>query len=128
MSGLNRGDRIHMHFYACSPSGNVVGGQRFRERSQSIAVISETAARYAGIKLYREANDVSLSDGIYGVIHRRFTRPIGFLPTYDRLWRNEDRKWELANPIANGGLFGGFDSEEGENARARRTSPDNASI
>ena len=110
-NGLCRGDRLHIHFYACNRNGNIRGNQRVRLGSQSIVIAASNAARDAGIVFYGSSNDVISPDGIDGVIPPRLIRAVRLLPTYDLLWTNEDRVWKVNHPVINGNPFDHSDSE-----------------
>ena len=110
--GLNRADRVHIHFSPCNRDGVTSSAQGLRQGSQAIVIVSERAARDGGIVFYRAANDVILPDGVDGVIHPRFIRAIRLLPSYELLWANEDRRWEIPDAIENGNPFGEVDAVE----------------
>ena len=121
--GLNRGGRLHIHFYACNRNGDIRGAQHVRIGSQAIVIAASNAAREAGIMFYRSNNAVILSGGIDGVIPPPFIRAIRLLPTYDLLWANADRAWKVNEPAVNGNPFGHIDSDHEENAMTSDASP-----
>ena len=122
--GLSRGDRVRIHFYACNRNGNIRGYHRVRSGSQAIVIVAANAAREAGIKFYRSNNDVILPAGIDGVIPPRFIRAIRLLPSYDLLWTNEDRLWEIDRFSDDENPFDVSDTEHDKHARTATASGD----
>ena len=112
--GLTRADRVHVHFLQCTRGGQIYGNQRVRSGSQALVIASARTARDDGIRFYRPSSNVILSDGIDGVIPPRFIRSIKLLPTYDLLWTNEDRVWEVPAPEVNGNPFNDFETDNEE--------------
>ena len=104
--GLNRGDRVHMHFMPCDRDGVVAGVRQVREGSQALVIVTAVSARDAGIHFYRAPNNVILPDGIDGAIPPRIIRSIRSLPSFDLLWTNEDRQWKVPAIVKDGNPLG----------------------
>ncbi|KAJ3017073.1 UNVERIFIED_CONTAM: tRNA 2'-phosphotransferase 1 [Siphonaria sp. JEL0065] len=69
--GLKKMNRNHVHFAVGKPGeSGVISGMR--SSSQVLIYINVPLAMSEGIKFYRSANNVILSEGINGVIHPKY--------------------------------------------------------
>ena len=84
-SGLNRQQRLHVHFYECNRYGPFPHGSVHGEAEVLIAV-SASHARQDGVVFHRSSNNVILSAGHEGVIAPRYFRYIYQLPRLNPIW------------------------------------------
>ena len=74
LGGLNRGERLRVHFHERALNGHLVGDISMRRRAEAVIEASASQAREEGIVPHRSTNDVVLFDGIGGIIPPSFNR------------------------------------------------------
>ena len=101
-TGLNRQQRLHVHFYECNRYGHLHRGAVSRQ-AEVILVISASHARSEGIVFHRSSNDVILSAWLDGVIAPKYFRYVYQLPRLNPIWQRQVEEEEGDHgPIPNG--------------------------
>lgn len=76
--GLSRMERNHIHFaHGTAEDSTVISGMR--ATAKVMIFIDVDKAMLAGIKFYKSANGVILSEGLYGVIDPKFFAKVEFI-------------------------------------------------
>ena len=91
LTGLNRQQRNHVHFYECNRYGHLLSGM-VSKKAEVLIVVSASHARQDGINFYRSSNNVILSSGRAGVIEPKYFRYVYQLPRLNVIWQRSEEE------------------------------------